>query len=99
MVECDAAIRNPAIFAFAAVSTGWIVHWLDGVSGRVPGESPGQLLRIVGLLLTSLVLMGFTGVIALSVVNGETQLLTRSVLPALLLHTVSNSIAAPFFRI
>jgi membrane protease YdiL (CAAX protease family) len=41
--------------------------------------------------------MFFVGVAALSIIYGEIRLLTRSVWPALLLHTVSNAFATPLF--
>jgi len=61
MVARQASIRNPAIFAVAAVSAGWVGHWLDGVAGGAPGESPGQLLWVAAPLLTVLVLRVFAG--------------------------------------
>ncbi len=41
--------------------------------------------------------MFFFGVVALSMIYGEIRLLTRSVWPALLMHTVSNAFATPLF--
>jgi membrane protease YdiL (CAAX protease family) len=61
MVDRKSAIRNLVIFAAAAVSAGWIGHGLDIVAGGPPGERPGQLLWIVGPLLTALLLRGFAG--------------------------------------
>ena len=53
--------RNLVLFAAVAVSAGWVGHWVDGVAGGPPGERPGQLLWIVGPLLTALLLRGFAG--------------------------------------
>jgi membrane protease YdiL (CAAX protease family) len=61
MVNRNRPIRNLALFAFVAVSAGWIGHWLDGSAGGPPGERQGQLLWIVGPLLTALMLRGFAG--------------------------------------
>jgi membrane protease YdiL (CAAX protease family) len=61
MVSRTSSIRNLAIFAVAALTSGWIGHWLDGVIGVPHGEGAGQLLWIAGPLLTALILRGFAG--------------------------------------
>ena len=47
------------------------------------------------LSFTTFVLMLFAGVLAMSFVYGEIRLLTQSVWPLLLLHTVSNAVGSP----
>jgi len=56
-----AVIRNVAVFAFVAVSAGWLGRGLDVAIGSPASEGPGQLLWIVAPAVMGLLLRGFAG--------------------------------------